>query len=130
MMTTLTLANFATYPVAGVQMRPLAVCNFVYGPNGSGKTTLSQYLADQHSQPFGECSVLWTGGRALRTDVYNRDFLQNVFGEDGKTKGVFTIGGEDKVTKDRIKELGDDIAKEGKEEQRLTDDGHKLHAGV
>lgn len=120
MMRTLTLANVATYPVEGVQMGPLAVCSFVYGPNGSGKTTLSRYLADQQGQPFGECSVVWTGGRALRTDVYNRDFLQNVFGEDGKTKGVFTLGSEDKDTKNRIKELADDIAKEWKEEQRLT----------
>jgi wobble nucleotide-excising tRNase len=120
MMTTLTLTNVATYSAGGVQMGPLAVCNFVYGPNGSGKTTLSRYLADQHGQPYGACSIVWGGGRALRTDVYNRDFLQNVFGEDSKTKGVFTLGGEDKGIKDRIKELSDDITNEGREEQRLT----------
>jgi len=120
MMTALKLANVATYPVGGVQMGPLAVCNFVYGPNGSGKTTLSRYLADPQGQPFGACSVAWAGGRALRTGVYNRDFLQTVFSGDHKTKGVFTLGGEDKDTKDRIKELVDDITKEGKEEQRLT----------
>jgi len=120
MMTALTLANVATYPVGGVQMGPLAVCNFVYGPNGSGKTTLSRYLADQQGQPYGACSVVWEGGRVLRTDVYNRDFLQNVFGEDRKTKGVFTLGNEDKDTKDRIKVLVDDINKEVREEQRLT----------
>lgn len=120
MISTLALANVATYPVGGVRMGPLTVCNFVYGPNGSGKTTMSRYLADQQGQPFGACSVAWAGGRPLRTDVYNRDFLQNVFSEDRKTKGVFTLGGEDKDTKDRIKELVDDITKEGKEEQRLT----------
>lgn len=120
MIAALTMANVATYPAIGVQMGPLAVCNFVYGSNGSGKTTLSRYLADLQGQPFGDCSVVWTGGRALRVDVYNRDFFQNVFSEDGRTKGVFTLGGEDKDIKDRIKELTDNIAKEGKEEQRLT----------
>ncbi|MFS8151736.1 AAA family ATPase [Vreelandella titanicae] len=120
MMKTLTLANVATYPIGGVQMGPLTICNFVYGPNGSGKTTLSRYLADQQGQPFGACSIVWVGGRALRTDVYNRDFLQKAFSEDGKTKGVFTLGGEDKEAKDRISELTEDIAKEVEEEERLT----------
>src|SRR5690606_22721340 len=112
------LANVATYPVESVQMGPLAICNFVYGPNGSGKTTLSRYLANQQGQPFATCSVAWAGGRALRIDVYNRDFLQYVFSEEGRTKGVFTLGDEDNDTKNRIKELADEIAKEGKEEQR------------
>jgi len=43
-----------------------------------------------------------------------------VFGEDGTTKGVFTLGGEDKDIKNRIKELTEKIAKEGMEEQQLT----------
>lgn len=119
MITTLTLAKVATYPVSGVQMGPLDVCNFVYGPNGSGKTTLSRYLADQHGQEYGACTVAWTGGRVLRTDVYNRDFVQSVFGEDSKTKGVFTLGVEDKKIKGRIKELTDIINGEIKKEQGL-----------
>lgn len=120
MITTLELADVATYPTGGVQMGPLTVCNFVYGPNGSGKTTLSRYLADQRGDEFEACSVVWGGGRSLRTDVYNRDFLQNAFGEDGKTKGVFTLGGEDKEAKARISKLTDDIAEEADKELRLT----------
>ena len=112
MIRTLTLADVATYPIGGMQIGPLAKCNFVYGPNGSGKTTLSRYLADQQGEAFEACSVVWRGGRALRTDVYNRDFLQDAFSEDGKTKGVFTLGEEGKEAKERISELTDDIAAE------------------
>ncbi|WP_423821182.1 AAA family ATPase [Salinisphaera sp. SPP-AMP-43] len=129
MIRTLTLADVATYPIGGMQIGPLTKCNFVYGPNGSGKTTLSRYLADQQGEAFEACSVVWGGGRALRTDVYNRDFLQDAFSEDGKTKGVFTLGEEDKEAKERISQLTDDIAEEADKELRLTvtlqgDDGN------
>jgi len=120
MITSLILADVATYPVAGVHVGPLAVCNFVYGPNGSGKTTLSRYLANQQGAQFASCSVAWAGGRVLRTVVYNQEFLQSVFSEDGRVKGVFTLGAEDNDIKGRITELTDEIAKEQKDEQQLT----------
>jgi wobble nucleotide-excising tRNase len=120
MITALTLADVATYPVAGVPMGPLNVCNFIYGPNGAGKTTLSKFLSGREAESFGGCSVSWQDNRALRTDVYNRDFVQSVFGEDGKAKGVFTLGEEDKAIQGRIKALSEDIAASLKEEQGFT----------
>jgi len=120
MITALTLANVATYPVAGVPMGPLNVCNFIYGPNGAGKTTLSKFLSGREAELFGKCSVSWQDNRVLRMDVYNRDFLQSVFGEDGKAKGVFTLGEEDKAIQGRIRALSDDIAASLKEEQGFT----------
>lgn len=120
MITSLSLADVATYPSTGVHIGPLATCNFVYGPNGSGKTTLSRYLANQQGAQFGTCSMTWAGGRATKIAVYNQEFLQSIFSEDGSVKGVFTLGVEDNNIKDRIRELTEEISEEQREEQRLT----------
>ena len=91
MIQSICLADIATYSAAGARMGPLSKCNFVYGPNGSGKTTLSRYLFATGAPHFNNCSVAWENNRTLRTVVYNRDFVDQVFSEKGNVKGVFTL---------------------------------------
>ncbi len=64
--------------------------NFLFGSNGSGKTTISRVIADESSYPT--CRVTWLGGSGLRTDVYNRDFVDRNFSLPAGLKGVFTLG--------------------------------------
>jgi wobble nucleotide-excising tRNase len=52
--------------------------------------------------------------------VYNQEFLQSVFSEDGSVKGVFTLGIEDNDIKGRIKELTEAVSEEQRQEQQLT----------
>jgi wobble nucleotide-excising tRNase len=120
MIKSLHVADVATYSAAGATMGPLSVCNFVYGPNGSGKTTLSRYLAPNDNELHGRCAIVWENGRQLRTVVYNRDFLETIFNERSRVKGVFTLGSEDAALKVRIEELTRNLTSERESEQRLA----------
>jgi wobble nucleotide-excising tRNase len=120
MIRSIRLADVATYAAAGAHMGPLSTCNFVYGPNGAGKTTLSRYLLATGAPAFNSCSVTWENNRALRTVVYNREFVDQVFNEKGRVKGVFTLGKEGVDLKDRMDELSEKLKEEVAKHRRLT----------
>jgi wobble nucleotide-excising tRNase len=111
------LADTATYSLAGATVEPLTKCNFLYGPNGAGKTTLSRFLGEQKHPDFHACKAHWVDGRELKTVVYNREFVAQVFGDAGKVKGVFTLGTEDGALTGRMTEIRQTLKDE---EEKVT----------
>lgn len=103
------MKNEATYGEGPVKLFGLEKVNFIYGSNGTGKTTISRVVADTSSHKEGEgkyreCSVKWQG-EALEALVYNRDFVEEQFGQPAGLSGVFTLGDADKNILDRIEGL-------------------------
>lgn len=104
MITSIGLANVATYQGQLATMSPLQRCNFVYGPNGAGKSTIARYLREPTNADFGSCSSNWMG-RAIKVVVYNREFVDQTFNDSHAVKGIFTLGSEDAAVVGAIREL-------------------------
>lgn len=85
-------------PVATYQrqttLSDLRRINYIFGANGTGKTTISRVIAAE--QGYEHCQLVWKGGIALERMVYNRDFVDRNFNQEGPLQGVFTLG-EDQV---------------------------------
>lgn len=64
--------------------------NYIFGANGTGKTTISRVIAGE--QGHEHCQLMWQGGSELERMVYNRDFVDRNFNQDGPLQGVFTLG--------------------------------------
>lgn len=64
--------------------------NYVFGANGTGKTTISRIIAQAEGHEL--CQLAWQGGVELERLVYNRDFVDSNFNQDGPLQGVFTLG--------------------------------------
>lgn len=79
----------ATYNSQAI-LNDLRRVNYIFGANGTGKTTISRVIdrADGH----GHCQLTWQGGTELECMVYNRDFVDRNFNQDGPLQGVFTLG--------------------------------------
>lgn len=80
--------------------------NYFFGANGTGKTTISRIIDSPDSYPT--CSIVWENQTILKTQVYNRDFIDKNFNQM-KLKGVFTLGETTQNTFDRIKDVKKDI---------------------
>jgi len=102
MIETITIKNEASYGSSPEVLSELSKHNFIYGANGSGKTTISRVVAQEDL--FTDCNVIWKGGSRLETMVYNRDFVENNFGQSIELKGIFTLGEKDKKTLEKIAE--------------------------
>jgi len=76
-------------------LRPI---NYIFGANGTGKTTISRVIADE--QGHDHCQLVWQGGTSLERMVYNQDFVDRNFNQNGPLQGVFTLG-EDQVGAER-----------------------------
>lgn len=89
-------------PVATYQnparLNDLRSINYIFGANGSGKTTISRVIAGEQS--YDHCQLVWQGGSLLERMVYNRDFVDRNFNQDGPLQGVFTLG-ENQVEAER-----------------------------
>lgn len=72
--------------------------NYIFGVNGTGKTTISRVIAQ--TEGHGHCRLVWQGGTPLERMVYNRDFVDKNFNQDGPLQGVFTLG-ENQVEAER-----------------------------
>ena len=81
--------------------------NYVFGGNGTGKTTISRVIAQAHDH----CRLVWHGGTPLEAMVYNRDFVDRNFNEDGPLRGVFTLGENQVEAEQKIDELKPKIEK-------------------
>jgi len=92
MITSLSIADIASYGSEQQSLSALSQFNYIYGSNGSGKTTISRIIADDAAHP--SCSLTWSGGRNLDTFVYNRDFIEQVYDEQSDLPGIFTLGEE------------------------------------
>lgn len=77
--------------------------NFIFGANGTGKTTISRVIAQ--AEGHDHCQLLWQGGTQLECMVYNRDFVDRNFNQDGPLQGVFTLGENQVEAERKIDEL-------------------------
>ena len=98
-------------PVATYQnlarLSDLRSVNYIFGANGSGKTTISRVIAqaDGHAQ----CDLAWNGGTQLERMVYNRDFVDRNFNQNGPLQGVFTLGENQVEAESKIADLQPEI---------------------
>lgn len=112
MITSIEIANEASYGSRPEKMDALSKINFLFGPNGAGKSTIAGIIESQ-DQCTG-CTVTWQGGTRLKRFIYDRDFVTRHFDESPELPGVFTLG-EDQGTIRRK------ITKKGKEVTGLTE---------
>lgn len=66
--------------------------NYMYGFNGSGKTTLSNVLLNPLD--YNKCNVEKDINDTSEIVVYNKEFVDNLFTDSSKLKGIFTLGKE------------------------------------
>lgn len=103
MIESLSISKVATYPETSEKMNGLKRLNFIFGSNGTGKTTIGRVIAAPSAHPG--CELIWKGGTALQTLVYNSDFVERNFKPTEELKGVFTLGEEQIDTLEKIAEL-------------------------
>lgn len=130
MITKLKIANVATYSPEGQELAPLKEVNFIYGANGVGKTTISRILANPTNGQ--DCEIVWKDGQELKAYVYNQDFVNENFMEDGNIKGVFTLGSDDIGLAEEIKKVREKLAEITREKLNLkhTLNGEDGNGGV
>lgn len=87
----------ATY-LNPTQLSDLRRINYIFGANGTGKTTISRVIAQAYG--YDHCRLDWQGANPLEPMVYNRDFVDRNFNQDGPLQGVFTLG-ENQVEAER-----------------------------
>lgn len=80
------------------KLNDLRSINYIFGANGTGKTTISRVIAGE--QGHDNCQLVWQGGTSLERMVYNQDFVDRNFNQNGPLQGVFTLG-EDQVEAER-----------------------------
>lgn len=103
----LIINNVATYHSLA-SLNDLRRINYIYGANGTGKTTISRVIAQV--QANDHCQLIWQGGVELDRMVYNRDFVDRNFNQDGPLQGVFTLGENQIEAEQKINELKPQIA--------------------
>ena len=64
--------------------------NYIYGFNGSGKTTLSNVLDDPTK--YEKCVIEKNENDTSEMVVYNKKFVDELFSDSSKLKGIFTLG--------------------------------------
>lgn len=82
--------------------------NFLFGLNGTGKTTISRFLRKQDDPRFSQCAVEWIGS-PLKCEVYNRDYVDENFGETS-VPGIFTLGEENISVKQQIETITKELS--------------------
>ena len=100
------------------RLNDLRRINYIFGANGTGKTTISRVIAGD--QGYEHCQLSWQSGRELERMVYNRDFVDRNFNQDGPLQGVFTLG-ENQVEAER------EIARLRPEMDRINDQVSSLN---
>lgn len=100
--------NVATYH-SPASLNDLRRINYIFGANGTGKTTISRVIAQ--AEGHTHCQLVWQGGTDLERLVYNRDFVDRNFNQDGPLHGVFTLGENQIEAEQKINELKPQIAK-------------------
>lgn len=91
--------------------------NFLFGLNGTGKTTISRFLRSQDDSRFSQCTVEWIG-TPLKCEVYNRDYVDENFGETS-VPGIFTLGEENIAVKQQIETITSELTDLQKREEAL-----------
>lgn len=104
--------------LCGKQVIEAKHVNFLFGLNGSGKTTISRFLQRQDDSRFNGCSIDWNGS-PIKCEVYNRDYVDENFGEDC-VPGIFTLGKENIEVKRKIEEISNELKQLVEQKGELT----------
>ena len=94
--------------------------NFLFGLNGTGKTTISRFLRSQDDSRFSQCTVEWIG-TPLKCEVYNRDYVDENFGETS-VPGIFTLGEETITVKQQIETITAELTELQKKTETLNEE--------
>lgn len=82
--------------------------NLIYGLNGAGKSTFSEFLRNYKDERYKECSIEpKINDEEEEILVYNEHYVDEVFYESSKQKGIFSLSKENNAAKKII-----DIVKE------------------
>jgi len=100
------------------RLNDLRSINYIFGANGTGKTTISRVIAGAPGHE--QCQLQWQGSPLERL-VYNRDFVDRNFNQNGPLQGVFTLG-ENQVEAER------EIARLQPEIEKIAGDIDSLQA--
>lgn len=77
--------------------------NLLYGLNGSGKSTLSEYLRNYNDPKYAECNIEPAINEAEEEIlVYNEHYVEDVFYQNPKQPGIFSLSKENKDAKNAI----------------------------
>ena len=74
--------------------------NYIYGSNGCGKTTLSKIIANPIK--YNGSIIEKEKNDNLEIVVYNKDFVDDLFYDASKLKGIFTLGKDSKEIQESI----------------------------
>lgn len=74
--------------------------NYIYGSNGCGKTTLSKIIANPIK--YNSSIIEKEENDNLEIVVYNKDFVDDLFYDASKLKGIFTLGKDSKEIQESI----------------------------
>ena len=83
--------------------------NYIYGSNGCGKTTLSKIIANPIK--YNGSIIEKEGNDNLEIVVYNKDFVDDLFYDASKLKGIFTLGKDSKEIQESINKSKEVIEK-------------------
>lgn len=107
MINTITIKGTACYKEKAVLETQQNV-NLIYGLNGAGKSTLSEFLRTYKDERYKECSIEpKINDEEEEILVYNEHYVDEVFYESNKQKGIFSLSKENNAAKKII-----DIAKD------------------
>ena len=86
--------------------------NLIYGLNGSGKSTLSEYLRTYNDPKYADCSI----EPAINDSeeeilVYNEHYVDDVFYQNPKQPGIFSLSKENKDAKKAIDDASEQLRK-------------------
>ena len=78
--------------------------NLIYGLNGSGKTLFSRYLRnpDDEDFDFKKCRIQEFDKSRHKILVYNEGFVKDIFYNNHKQRGVFSLSKENKEALEKI----------------------------
>lgn len=96
----------------------LRTINYIFGANGTGKTTISRVIAGVDD--YSHCPFSWQSDIELVRMVYNRDFVERHFNQEGSLQGVFTLGENEVEAEQQIAALKPEIDKTNNEIARLN----------
>lgn len=95
MLTTIKIADVASYNSAGANLDDLKLVNFVYGNNGSGKSTIAKYLYNLSLEPtsnnFSNCSIQGYNPSGDQILVYDDKFVERNFNKNSTQPGIFSL---------------------------------------
>ena len=118
MIKSITISKVATYPEFPQSLDELREVNFIFGSNGVGKSTIGRIISNPLA--YVDCKLEWRGDIPLDVYVYNSDFVEKNFNQDGGLKGVFTLGQQRVDTIAKISEVNNEIDRLAKKIESLN----------